>query len=80
MLLTRQKIAGVLCVFPDFSTQSAAFWAAKMGAGAIGTASNIQGLSFCFIEDLVLSMFRYIRLVQFVLRNTGMPVHYGLRL
>ncbi|MCH5351976.1 MAG: hypothetical protein J1E06_00665 [Acutalibacter sp.] len=40
MLLTRQKIAGILCVFQDFLTQSAAFWAAKMGAGAIGTASN----------------------------------------
>ena len=38
-LMARQKIAGILCVFPDFLTQPPAFWAAKMRAAAIGTAS-----------------------------------------
>ena len=40
MLMTRQKIAGILCVLQDFLTPAAAFLAAKTCAGAIGTASN----------------------------------------
>ena len=37
--MARRKIAGILCVFQDLSTQPAAIWAAKLGAEAIGTAS-----------------------------------------
>ena len=37
--MARQKIAGILCVFQDLSTQPSAIWAAKLGAEAIGTAS-----------------------------------------
>ena len=40
--LARRKIAGILCVFQDFSTQPAAIWTAKLGAKAIGTASKPQ--------------------------------------
>ena len=43
--MARQKIAGILCVFRDFSTQPSAIWAAKLGAEAIGTASE-YGLHF----------------------------------
>ena len=42
MRMARQKIAGILCVFQDFLTQPAAFGAAKMCAGAIGTASKVK--------------------------------------
>ena len=38
--MARQKIAGILCVFQDLSTQPSAIWAAKLGAEAIGTASE----------------------------------------
>ena len=38
--VARRKIAGILCVFQDLSTQPAAIWAAKLGAEAIGTASH----------------------------------------
>ena len=38
-LEARRKIAGILCVFQDFSPKSAAIWIAKMCAEAIGTAS-----------------------------------------
>ena len=38
--VARRKIAGILCVFQDFSTRPAAIWAAKLGAEAIGTASK----------------------------------------
>ena len=36
--MARQKIAGILCVFQDFLTQSAAILAAKICVEAIGTA------------------------------------------
>ena len=38
--MARRKIAGILCVFQDLSTQPSAIWAAKLGAEAIGTASQ----------------------------------------
>ena len=41
--MARRKIAGILCVFQDLSTQPAAIWAAKLGAEAIGTASQDSG-------------------------------------
>ena len=37
--VARRKIARILCVFQDFSTQPAAILAVKLGAEAIGTAS-----------------------------------------
>ena len=40
--MARQKIAGILCVFQDLSTQPSAIWAAKLGAEAIGTAAKNQ--------------------------------------
>ena len=42
--VARRKIAGILCVFQDFSTQPAAILAAKLGAEVIGTASKRPGL------------------------------------
>ena len=36
----RRKIAGILCVFQDLSTQAVATLAAKLGAEAIGAASE----------------------------------------
>ena len=42
----RRKIAGILGVFQDFSTRTAAIWAAKLGAEAIGTASYLSGGSW----------------------------------
>jgi hypothetical protein len=36
--MARQKITGILCVFQDFLTQSAAILAAKICVEAIGTA------------------------------------------
>ena len=38
--VARRKIAGILCVFQDFSTRPAAILAVKLGAEAIGTASD----------------------------------------
>ena len=38
--VARRKIAGILCVFQDLSTQPAAILAAKLGAEAIGAASE----------------------------------------
>ena len=38
--VARRKIAGILCVFQDFSTRPAAILAVKLGAEAIGTASE----------------------------------------
>jgi hypothetical protein len=38
--MARQKIAGILCVFQDFLTQSAAILAAEICVEAIGTASK----------------------------------------
>ena len=38
--VARRKIAGILCVFQDFSTRPAAILAVKLGAEAIGTASK----------------------------------------
>ena len=40
--VARRKIAGILCVFQDFSTRPAAILAVKLGAEAIGTASYSQ--------------------------------------
>ena len=45
--MARRKIAGILCVFQDLSTQPSAIWAAKLGAEAIGTASQSGGRSLC---------------------------------
>lgn len=39
--MARRKIAGILCVFQDLSTQPSAIWATKLGAEAIGTASKM---------------------------------------
>ena len=48
--MARQKIAGILCVFQDFLTQSAAILAAKICVEAIGTASYIwKGVFALFI-------------------------------
>ena len=38
--VARRKIAGILGVFQDFSSQPAAIWAVKLGAEAIGIASK----------------------------------------
>ena len=43
--MARRKIAGILCVFQDFSTRPAAILAVKLGAEAIGTASKVYCLS-----------------------------------
>ena len=49
--VARRKIAGILCVFQDFSTRPAAILAVKLGAEAIGTASkDIHGENIPF-ED-----------------------------
>ncbi len=42
LAMARQKIAGILCIFQDFLTQSAAILAAKICAEAIGAASYLR--------------------------------------
>ena len=58
--MARQKIAGILCVFQDFLTQSAAILAAKICVEAIGTAS--KGQKFYEILIFPLSRFRVYKL------------------
>ena len=40
LLVARRKVAGILCVFQDFSTHRAAILAVKLGSEVISTASK----------------------------------------